>query len=40
MRFGKSLNHLRDSISPPLLSVIIPDVDGFDLKSLQVTQQY
>lgn len=38
--FGKSLNHLRDSISPLLQNIIIPDLGGFDLKTLQVTQLY
>lgn len=35
--FGKSLDHLKDSISPHLQSIIIPDLDGFDLKSQEVT---
>lgn len=38
--YGKSLDHLRDSISPHLQSTIIPVLDGFDLKSREVTQLY
>lgn len=32
--FGRSSNQLRDSISRNLQSNIIPDLDGFDLKTL------